>query len=65
MASVARCSIQGCHEHAIDLCSRCSHTVCTTHSTINEVCFECVLGMNSATGEATEALGPAYIWWTE
>ncbi len=64
MAHIARCGIEGCHEHAVGVCSRCFQIVCGTHSTINEVCFECVLGMNSLPAEPGAADAPAIIWWT-
>ena len=64
MASVARCGTQDCHSPAVTLCSRCQSPVCSEHNTINDVCFECVLGMNSlADGAATQ--DPAIIWWMD
>lgn len=63
MASVARCHTEDCHSPAATLCSRCEQPVCSTHNTINDVCFECVLGMNSATD--ANAADPAIIWWMD
>jgi hypothetical protein len=64
MAHVARCHTEGCHSHAAALCSRCEAPVCDEHNTINDVCFECVLGMNSA-AEGASTFDPAIIWWMD
>ncbi len=64
MAHVARCATQGCQTQAVTLCSRCQAPVCSDHNTINDVCFECVLGMNSA-AEGANAHDPAIIWWMD
>ena len=64
MAHVARCATKGCHAHAVTLCSRCQSPVCADHNTINDVCFECVLGMNSAV-EGANAQEPTIIWWMD
>ena len=64
MAHVARCCTEDCHTPAVTVCTRCQAPVCHQHNTINDVCFECVLGMNSV-AEGANAQDPAIIWWMD